>query len=391
MIGVRFHNVALVGLTTALFAAGCGSDNDINEGPGGSGGGPNPGDAEGGAGSVPNVEWNVIRLVTNETDPDLINPWGICGMQGLFFMADNGTGKISVYDGGGRTSPNFPTGALSLGEGITGISCNPGAEINVFPIPCETTGQSFGPAQLVVASENGTLIAANAQTPPEGVVVVDLSATGAVFKGVTRVDTANGPVLLAADFANGRVDIFDTNFKLINPVDATGAPTSSAFLDPDLPAGWGPFNVQTLPNGRVYVMEAKISEEAEEVAEEEKGAGLGAVAIFDNNGVLLARLTSDRFNAPWGIAIAPASSALTDGVETLYVGNFGDGRITAFETSGLRELGQLTDGDDQFISIDGLWGLVVGTADTAGSTDAMYFTAGPLDETAGFYGRFERH
>jgi uncharacterized protein (TIGR03118 family) len=372
MFEVRFHNVALVAFATALFATGCDDDNDLDDiEP------PPPGEVP--PSETPSVSgFRVTSLVTNQTDPDLINPWGLCGARGLFWIADNGTGKVSVYDGTGTPSPDHPTGQLSLREGITGVSCVPQAnDTNVFVIPCD--GQLLGPAELVFASEDGFLIAVNDQTPAEGVRVVDRSAVGANYKGVTRVNMERGPVLLAADFVNARVDMFDSSFKLITPAAGAAAP----FNDPQLPAGWGPFNVQTR-NDHVYVMEAKVGEEGDE----EKGAGLGAVAIFDVNGTLVARLTSNSFNAPWGVDIAPSSSTLTQGIPTLFIGNFGDGRVTAFDAGNLRELGQLTDTSGNVIAIDGLWGLEIGTA-AAGSTNAIYFAAGPADETAGLYGRIE--
>jgi len=174
--------------------------------------------------------------------------------------------------------------------------------------------------------------------------------------------------------------MFDSKFQLITP--PAGAPVP--FADPQLPAGWAPFNVMNL-NGRVFVMEAKQGVGGDE----EKGAGLGAIAVFDANGAILSRITSNLFNAPWGAAIVPASSTLTDGIDTLFVGNFGDGRITRFDASSFREIGQIGQANDPDDAIDGLWGIVVGSAE-AGNPNALYVVAGPADETAGLYARIER-
>jgi len=368
---VRFSLVLGV-MASALLATAC-SDNEQGEvvvtpPPGGGSEVPPPTTVTG---------FRVTNLVTNQTDPDLINPWGIVPDNGLFWIADNGTGKVSVFDGNGRTSAEHPTGRFDLGEGITGVTDNENP--NAFLLPCNTMSQML-PAEYIFASENGFLIAINDTSPISGVKVVDRSAQGANFKGVAIADMTSGPTLLAADFANARIDMFDAQFKLITPTPGKPVP----FADPQLPAGWAPFNVITAI-GHVYVMEAKQGQGGDE----EKGAGLGAVAIFDMNGTMLARITSGSFNAPWGLTVAEATSALTDRIQTLLVGNFGDGHITAFDTSTLRELGQLKDTAGNALAIDGLWGLQVGSP-AAGDPNLLYFVAGPADETAGVFGRIAR-
>ena len=67
------------------------------------------------------------------------------------------------------------------------------------------------------------------------------------------------------------------------------------------------------------------------------------------------------------------------------MGNFGDGRIHAFDPHNGRLLGTLRDQAHQPIVIDGLWGLLVGDA-VAGGTDAVWFSAGPEDESHGLLG-----
>ena len=89
-----------------------------------------------------------------------------------------------------------------------------------------------------------------------------------------------------------------------------------------------------------------------------------------------------NLNAPWGLAIAPASFGKYAG--SLLVGNFGDGRVGAYTDDG-EFAGFLRDGDNKVIAIDGLWGLLAGTA-TSGGTDSLWFSAGPDDETHGLVG-----
>jgi uncharacterized protein (TIGR03118 family) len=89
-----------------------------------------------------------------------------------------------------------------------------------------------------------------------------------------------------------------------------------------------------------------------------------------------------NLNAPWGLAIAPTNFGKYAG--TLLVGNFGDGRIGAYTDSG-DYLGLLRDADNEVIAIDGLWALQPGTT-ASGGTDAIWFSAGPEDETHGLLG-----
>jgi len=90
-------------------------------------------------------------------------------------------------------------------------------------------------------------------------------------------------------------------------------------------------------------------------------------------------------NAPWGIALAPSDFGTFS--HRLLIGNFGDGRIHAFNiVSGLFE-GTLLNADGTQVSIDGLWALSFG-GDGAknGLATQLFFTAGPNDENDGLYG-----
>jgi uncharacterized protein (TIGR03118 family) len=82
------------------------------------------------------------------------------------------------------------------------------------------------------------------------------------------------------------------------------------------------------------------------------------------------------------MTIAPASFGRFAG--SLLVGNFGDGKIGAYTDNG-DFLGFLRDRNNDMISIDGLWALLPGTANTSG-TNAIWFSAGPDDESHGLVG-----
>jgi len=90
--------------------------------------------------------------------------------------------------------------------------------------------------------------------------------------------------------------------------------------------------------------------------DEEHGAGLGIVSEFDLDGHFVRRIaTGGALNAPWGMAIAPAGFGPSAG--DLLVGNFGDGRINAFDASSGAVRGQLEDAQGVPLAIDGLWGV----------------------------------
>jgi uncharacterized protein (TIGR03118 family) len=88
-------------------------------------------------------------------------------------------------------------------------------------------------------------------------------------------------------------------------------------------------------------------------------------------------------NSPWGLVVAPSSFGQFAG--DLFVGNFGDGRIHAFNLSNGRFDGTLRDNHRRAIQIDGLWGLLVGDP-AAGGPDSIWFSAGPDDESHGLLG-----
>ena len=91
-------------------------------------------------------------------------------------------------------------------------------------------------------------------------------------------------------------------------------------------------------------------------------------------------------NAPWGIALAPANFGRFS--NALLVGNFGDGRINAFDAATGNALGAL-DTDGTPITIDGLWGIAFGNGINAQPTNTLFYAAGPADETHGAYGRID--
>ena len=70
----------------------------------------------------------------------------------------------------------------------------------------------------------------------------------------------------------------------------------------------------------------------------------------------------------------------------LLVGNFGDGRINAYDFATGQWLGLLHRPNGQPLSIAGLWGLRFGNGITA-SPDELLFSAGIGDESHGLLGK----
>jgi uncharacterized protein (TIGR03118 family) len=185
-----------------------------------------------------------------------------------------------------------------------------------------------------------------------------------------------GVLVLAADFFNGRIDVFDEKFNLVTtPVFSTPA---------SVPAGFAPFNVAVF-NGIVYVTYAQQNAEKNDSV---AGPGLGFVVAFDVCGNMLWTAKGEQLNAPWGMALG-GDLSLAPGV--LLVGNFGDGHITELNPKDGTILGQLMTSASAPVVIDGLWGLAIATTGGAQSVQSaqaggVYFAAGPEDEAHGAFG-----
>jgi hypothetical protein len=178
-----------------------------------------------------------------------------------------------------------------------------------------------------------------------------------------------GGTLYGANFRSGKIDTWGPGFA---PVALAGS-----FSDPVVPAGFAPFNIANL-GGSLFVEYAK--QDANQFFDV-GGAGNGYVAVFDLNGNLLRHLVSNGLlNSPWGVAIAPAGWGAFGGA--LLVGNFGDGRINAFNVTTGVSLGTLQNPAGAPIAISGLWGLMFGLSETRSDVNTLYFTAGMPDGSA---------
>ena len=308
-----------------------------------------------------NLVSNIPGLAAN-TDPNLVNPWGVSeSPAGPFWVSDNGPGLSTLYNGAGQAqslvvSIPGPGGATSAPTG------------QVFNSTVQFNGDSF-----LFATENGTIAGWRGALGTTAETLYDNSANGAVYKGVALVTNAQGSYVLAANFHSNNVDVFPSS---------GASALAGKFIDPALPAGYAPFNVQDI-NGQVFVTYAKQGSGTDEI----DGAGNGFVSVFDTNGNFVKRIASNgTLNAPWGLAVAPANWGSFGG--DLLVGNFGNGEIGAYTASG-SFAGLLNGADGTPLTDDGLWALTFGNGGAGGSANSLYVTAGLNGEADGLFARVD--
>jgi len=294
--------------------------------------------------------------VAGHTDTNLVNPWGIAfGATTPFWITDNRTGRATVYDSSG--TPQTAVVSVPPASGGTSPSAPSGIVFNTtasFPVTPGT------PARFIFSTENGVIAAWSSGTT--ALRKVDNSASSARYKGLAIGSDAGTDYLYATDFHGGKVDVFDANF---------GPALSGSFVDPNQPAGYAPFGIQNI-GGQIYVSFALQNASGEEAV---PGAGHGFVDLFTVRGVLVRRFaTQGVLNSPWGLVQAPPGFGVFSG--TLLIGNFGDGRINAFDPATGTWLGALLDANHSPLVLNGLWGLTFGNGSSAGDSHTLYFTAG---------------
>jgi uncharacterized protein (TIGR03118 family) len=308
-------------------------------------------------------------------DPHLVNGWGLAlSPTSPMWVADNGTGLSTLYTGLGGIVPlvvTIPPAPGNTQGKPTGIVFN---TTSLTATPNFLIPPSGGLTRFIFATEDGLIAAWSGGTtavqvyPPNGG-----TPAGAVYKGLALANDGSANFLYATDFVAGKIDVFDKNFALVT--------SPGGFVDPDLQKDFSPFNIQNI-QGNLFVTYAKREDgDSDETA----GPSLGIVDEFDANGVLLRRFTQrGRLNAPWGVALAPASFGKFG--NALLIGNFGDGTIDAFDLQTAEFLGQLKGPDNRALKLDGLWGMAFGNDHNNLSSSTLYFSAGPNDESDGVFG-----
>jgi uncharacterized protein (TIGR03118 family) len=313
------------------------------------------------AGTVGFIQTNLASDVpglAQFTDSDLVNAWGMAASAASpVWIGANGTGKSVLYNGTGVKQGLIVT--MAGDRSVTGVAFS--------NVPGFFNGDTF-----LFANEDGTIggwrnaLGTTAETLQTG-------SAANVYKGLTDATIGANVYAYAANFRNATIDVLKGN---------AGAPNlTGTFTDPNLPAGYAPFDVANL-GGVLYVTYAvQDGAKHDDVA----GAGNGIVNAFDLQGNFLRRLvTNGALNSPWGLALAPAGFGDVGG--DLLVGNFGDGTINAYNPTTGAFVQMLQTSSGAPLVIDGLWALQFGNGGTFGSPNTLFFTAGPNDETHGLFG-----
>ena len=332
-----------------------------------------------------------INLVSDQpgkahlTDPDLVNAWGLAASPGTdaapgspLWVADNGSDKATLYTGATPTSVSKASLVVNVtGAAPTGQVFNP--DTSAF-IVRDKKGHS-GASVFIFDTENGTIdgwnptVGAKGSNPSTVTEVAHNRGAKAVYKGLAIAQASGGKTYLyATNFHSGRIEAYNSHFKRVSL-------PGGRFVDPRLPAGYGPFGIAEI-GGELYVTFAKQDAmRHDDVA----GRGHGFVDVFSNDGAFVRRLvTRGALDSPWGLALAPAGFGQFSG--DLLVGNFGNGHVNVYSPATGAHLGQLRRANGRPIVIDGLWGLQFGNGNAA-KTNQLIFSAGPDGEAHGLLGK----
>lgn len=339
-------------------------------------------------------------------DPNLVNPWGIAeSAASPFWISDNNAGLATLYSvpGAGNTPVSVNSLVVSMptpGDPLGTSGAPTGAVFNIdggaqggFKVSgfTKTGTPTSASAAFLFATEDGTILGWNPGVNPPGfdptkagtyaIVAVDNSANptaadGAVYKGLAIATDASGNTFLyATNFRAGTVEVYNSSFTPVTTL------PSDAFTDPHLKDGYAPFNIINV-GGKLFVTYA-VQDAAKH--DDVGGPAHGIVNTFDLNGGSFQRFTQHgHLNSPWGLAQAPASFGQFAG--DILIGNFRNGHINAFDPGTGEFLGTVVNPNGQEIVIDGLWTLRVGNDHAGGSSQTIYFTAGPNGEKDGLFG-----
>jgi uncharacterized protein (TIGR03118 family) len=225
-------------------------------------------------------------------------------------------------------------------------------------------GTTKGAAAFIFATMDGTISGWNHNVDMTSAIIA-AHVAGDMFTGLAIATVGSQTFLYAADAAHNKVDVFDSNFKLV-----------SSFTDPHTPAGLAVYGIQAI-HGSIYITLGAF------------GSTAGAVDVYNPSTKMLKRLITSgaggALNLPWGLAISPSDFGPFS--NALLVGNTGDGRINAFNPSTGKFLGTLKNSAGKVIVLPGLWALEFGGGTTFnGAKNELFFTSGPSGYGLGVFG-----
>ncbi len=323
---------------------------------------------------------------TATIDLNLKNPWGLArSASSPWWVNNEGTGTSTLYTGAGSIATLVVT--VPNAEGATGPSSPTGI---IFNGTADFALAANNPASFIFATKNGTISGWGPPATPitagksTAINKVDESKDGAVFTGLTWVERDGNHFLLAANFSQNRIEVFDTNFMRVPMAEG-------AFEDDRVPHGFAPYNAQAV-GANVVVTYAKQNA-TKTAADDNCGEQCGFVDVFTGRGRLIQRLEDGPwFQAPWGVALAPQDFGFFS--HDLLIGNRFGGTIAAFNAATGSFLGNLLDASSEPIAIDGLWGLEfdnrgsneAGTQANPTTGPALFFAAGINGYADGLFG-----
>ncbi len=309
-------------------------------------------------------------------DAHLVNPWGMTFVPGTFiWVADNNGGGTSLYNDDGTVVSALPFVTIPAPASVKGESAPTGAITNPQNTFFASTTPEFGNAIFLFATENGTVAGWNLNDGVTATLAIDNSTAGAVYKGLAIANDGNGDRLYVTNFSKGKIEVYDTGFHSLSE--------TGSFIDPNIPANYSPFGIFTI-HGNLWVTYA-IPDKAR--TDEVNGRGHGFVDIFSPTGTLLTHFAGGgQLDSPWGVALAPANFGPLSNL--FLIGNFGDGKINAYDPSG-KFVSTLNGKNGKPIVNPGLWALNFGDGTTTRPVTELLFTAGGAKQNLGTLGRID--
>jgi uncharacterized protein (TIGR03118 family) len=323
-----------------------------------------------------NLVSNIAGLATI-TDPQLVNPWGVShNTTSPFWTSNQGMSTATLYAVTDRTTvskvPINGNGIVMIPKTAAGPQGPTGQVANTNTSSfLVNNGGDGGSAHFIFANLNGTISAWDAGPT----AFIQATTAGAIYTGLA-INGAQTRLYAANDAGIGSIDAFDSKFAALDL-------GPDAFVNPALPAGLVPFNVQDI-GGNVYVAYAPAGGRANQIS---APLGAGAVAIFDEDGNFITQLvTGGRLAAPWGMTLAPAGFGRF--INHLLVGNFSfaHSAINAFDPTTGQFRGTIRINVGRGHTPGGLWTIGFGVGGNNGDPNTLYFADGIDGEMNGLFG-----
>jgi uncharacterized protein (TIGR03118 family) len=373
-----------------------------------------------------------ILGVAEYYDGQTNNPWGLTtGTAGDLHVADENAGVATIYNTDGSlvggtdnfiTIPQATVTTGSLGT-PTGIDENLKAildtsDTNDFAITSGTVTMS---AHYLSCTEDGAIVGYRKEVNLHSAVIgpnqADQSTNGAGYTGIALSWSGTSPTTLvhqlyAANFAQGKVDVFDSQFHLLTLLSGTAFGKTPPPVTTGTNTSWSPFNIHRVDykvgkNTVRMLLVVYALHTAAQPMNDIPGPGAGYADLYTPEGAFVQRFVAPggALNSPWGIAVTHMSFAKFGAPMAVLIGNHGNGQINAYsvdpkfpDLDGVH-LGTLMDTHGDPLAFAYLWALHFGPkrvtlsqyledpADLIEDGKNLYFSAGIVEELRGLVGR----